>query len=384
MFHDPVKINVLDLRDSPWVDGPGRTVLECAEDISKKRIRIIIGAFDSGYADGTPYEREARRRGLDVIRIRERNALDIRVVKQIACIIKENQVDILHTHDFRSNLIGTVVGRLFRRPVVTTVHGWISNDAKSKFKTIIDKWMSCRMDHVIAVSKATMELLGKGAEENRFTIIPNALRPEQYNPKKPFGKFRESLCIKPDETVIANIGRLSSEKGQELFIKVAKQISSRKKGVRFLLVGKGPDQERLVALVKSYGLEKVVIFTGFRNDMASIYNDVDLVVQSSWTEGMPNVILESLLMEVPVIATDVGGTREVICDGDTGVLIRPGDVIELKKNIEQFMDNRNYMMEMAKRGRKDVKARFNHSDRVKKLESVYQKVFLSWKNKMGG
>jgi glycosyltransferase involved in cell wall biosynthesis len=118
--------------------------------------------------------------------------------------------------------------------------------------------------------------------------------------------------------------------------------------------------------------------------MASIYNDVDLVVQSSWTEGMPNVILESLLMEVPVIATDVGGTREVICDGDTGVLIRPGDVIELKKNIEQFMDNRNYMMEMAKRGRKDVKARFNHSDRVKKLESVYQKVFLSWKNKMGG
>jgi glycosyltransferase involved in cell wall biosynthesis len=380
-FMTQAKITVLDLRDSPWTDGPGRTILECAEDICKEKFRVIIGAFDSGRIDGTPYEHEARKKGLDVFRIRERSAFDIRVFQQIANFVNEHRIGLLHTHDFRSHLVGIVAAKLFRRPIVATVHGWISNNGKSKIKTALDKWIVCRSDHVIAVSKATLKLLGKGIDDDHVTVIPNALRPEQFIPMRPFGKFRESLSIEPDEIVIANIGRLNPEKGQELFIEAAKEIAARNRKVRFLLIGIGRDQEKLEALVKNYGLERYVIFAGFRNDMASIYNDIDLVVQSSWTEGMPNVVLESLLMEVPVIATDVGGTSEVMSNGNTGVLIAPGDLKGLIKLISEFIENRIAMVEMAKRGREDVMRRFNHAERVKKLESVYESVFASWKGK---
>jgi glycosyltransferase involved in cell wall biosynthesis len=113
--------------------------------------------------------------------------------------------------------------------------------------------------------------------------------------------------------------------------------------------------------------------------MTLVYNDLDLVVQSSFTEGMPNVILESLLMEVPVIATDVGGTIEVVSHGETGILIEPGNLTGIVQAINDFIENRQHMIEMAKRGREDVKKRFNHADRVKKLEEVYLRVFTRWK-----
>jgi glycosyltransferase involved in cell wall biosynthesis len=375
------KINILDLRDSPWFDGPGRTILECAEDICRKKFRIVIGAFDNGNINGTTYEHEARKKQLDVVRVREKKAFDLRVLKQIVSFINEYEINIIHTHDFRSNLIGIITAKLLRRPIIATVHGWITNNKKSKIKAVIDKWIACRCDHVIAVSKATKERVGKKNRNGFVTVIPNALRHEQFNPVRPFGKFRKSLRIDSDEIVIANIGRLSPEKGQELFIEAAREIAGRCKKIRFLLIGIGPDQEKLEAMVRKYGLDRIVIFTGFRNDMGSIYNDVDLVVQSSYTEGMPNVVLESLLMEVPIIATDVGGTSEVISQDETGILIQPGDLSGLILSINEFIENRQTFTEMAKRGREDVKKRFNHADRVKRLENVYLTVFRRWKER---
>lgn len=374
-------INILDLRDSPWVDGPGRTILECAEDINKEKFRIIIGAFDSGRIDGTPYEQAALERKLDVVRVREKRAFDPRVLKQIVNFIKQYEINIIHTHEFRSNLVGMVVGKLLRRPIVVTAHGWITNDKKSEFKAVVDKWVARRCDHIVAVSKATRERIGKELNNDFVTVIPNALRHEQFNPTKTYGRFRESLSIKSDEILIANIGRLSPEKGQELFIRAAKEITQEYKKVRFLIIGIGPDLKKLEGLVKNEGLGGFVIFTGYRNDMSLIYNDLDLVVQSSWTEGMPNVVLESLLMEVPVVATDVGGTSEVICQGETGILIQPGDISGLILRINEFIENRQTFTEMAKRGREDVRMRFNHADRVKSLENVYLKVFKCWKER---
>jgi glycosyltransferase involved in cell wall biosynthesis len=373
------KINILDLRDSPWVDGPGRTILECAENICKERFRIVIGAFDSGRIDGTPYEHAAQEKKLDIVRVREKNAFDYRVLKQIVSFIRLYDINILHTHEFRSNLVGIAAAKLLRRPIVITVHGWITNDKKSKFKAVIDKWLACQCNHIIAVSKATKERIGNKIKDDFVTVIPNALRLEQFNPAKPFGKLRKSLCINPNEIVIANIGRLSPEKGQELFICAAKEVTQKYKNVRFLIIGIGPDLKKLERLVKNYGIEKYVIFTGYRNDMALVYNDLDLVVQSSSTEGMPNVILESLLMELPVIATDVGGTSEVVSHGETGILIESGNLTGLVQAINEFIEYRQNMIEMAKRGREDVKKRFSHADRVKKLEEVYLRVFTRWK-----
>jgi hypothetical protein len=110
-----------------------------------------------------------------------------------------------------------------------------------------------------------------------------------------------------------------------------------------------------------------VIFRGLSWRHGRIYNELDLVVQSSYTEGMPNVVIEALLMEVPVIATDVGGTREVLKHGLTGVLIPPGEHQSLVASIEEFMANRQKFVSMAREGRQDMLLRFNHARRVERL-----------------
>ncbi|ACL73442.1 Glycosyltransferase-like protein [Thioalkalivibrio sulfidiphilus HL-EbGr7] len=365
-------ITVLDLRDSPWVDGPGRTILDCAETIDPTVCRIVVCAFDGGLQDGTSYEEEARRRGLLVERIHERRSLDARVLKQILDLVKKHDADILHSHDFRTDLFGLLAAKLLGKPLVSTVHGWIANTPKGRLSTRLDQVLLRFSSHIISVSDETRRRLGKWAREDRCTVISNALRTEKYHPQKGRGLFRSSNGIEDGEILIANIGRLSPEKGQMPFLEAARVLLEQHDGLRFVLFGTGPDQCLLEDFVDQHDMGEAVIFAGYRTDMDQIYNEIDLVVQSSYTEGMPNVILEALLMEVPVIATSVGGTGEVVKDGETGILIPPGEHASLVNAISDFVRQRNRFADMARRGRSDVLDRFDHRRRVERLVSVYR------------
>lgn len=366
-----MSIVVLDLRDSPWVDGPGRTILDCAEDLARQGIRIVIGALDGGSQAGTEYERAARERGLEVERIKETSALDWKVPSRIVGIARAHGADLLHTHDFRSNVFGMMAARSLRLPLVATVHGWIANDLKGRAWTAMDKLILRRADHVIAVSEETRRRLGRWADSQRSSVIPNAVRIEHYQPSPGAGRFRASYGIADDEILIANIGRLSPEKGQAAFLASAREILRDHDRTRFVLIGIGPDRRVLEKLVEGGELAGKVVFAGYRDDMATVYNELDLVVQSSSTEGMPNVVIEALLMEVPVIATDVGGTREVLQDGRTGRLIAAGEHERLVAAIEEFLTHRQEFAAMAREGRKDMILRFDHARRIERIAAVY-------------
>jgi glycosyltransferase involved in cell wall biosynthesis len=367
-------ITVFDLRDSPWVDGPGRTILDCAETLDASRVRMVIGAFDGGDASRTAYEHEARSRGLEVFRIHERRSLDPDVLRQVLELGRKSGADIVHSHDFRSNVLGLICARRLGVPWMATVHGWIANDWKGSARTLLDKQVLRHADHVIAVSGETRSRLGRWADRGRCTVIPNALRVERYQPRRGPGPFRAEHGIAADELLIANIGRLSPEKGQLALLMAASDLLRRHRRLRFVFFGLGPDQPRLERFITEHGLGDRVIFAGYRDDIGVIYNELDLVVQSSLTEGMPNVVLESLLMEVAVIATDVGGTREVLKDGETGMLVPPGDHARLIAAIEHYLMDRAGFTKMARAGREDVRMRFDHALRVRHLTEVYERV----------
>jgi len=370
----PAPITVLDLRDSPWVDGPGRTILDCAETMNPSRVRIVIGAFDGGSPDGTSYEREARERGLEVFRIHERRSLDPGVLRQVTDLGRRVGADAIHSHDFRSDFFSLAGARRLRLPLIATVHGWIANDLKGRIRTSLDKLILRQADHIISVSEQTRLRLGKWAVPERCTVIPNAVRVERYQPRRGPGGFRTSHGVADHELLIANIGRLSPEKGQAAFLAAAREIVQRHRNTRFVLFGLGPNQAELEQFVARNDLAAHVIFAGYCGDMGVIYNELDLVVQSSLTEGMPNVVIEALLMEVPVIATDVGGTREVLTHGLTGVLIAPREHHALVDSIEEFVANPQPFIGMAREGRRDMLRRFDHTRRVERLVEVYEAV----------
>lgn len=369
------RVTVLDLRDSPWVDGPGRTILDCATSLRDIGYDLIVGTFSS-HQKTNAYAEEAAQRGLLVRTLQERRSLDHRVVSQLVALIDEVDADIIHTHDFRSNMFGLLAARIRRRPVVTTVHGWIANDQKGRIYVAADKVILRFFDRIIAVSDRTRGLAEKAwISGNKISVIPNALILDRYIPDRAADAFRREIDAGPETRLIANIGRLSPEKGQLEFLSAARTLVAQGVDAKFILIGIGPDQEKLEKFVAANQLDAHVIFAGFRKDMTSIYNSLDLVVQSSYTEGMPNVILEALLMEVPVIATDVGGTAEVLKHGETGLLVQPGDVNGLAGRMLNFCRETETLRSMARRGRRDISNRYDHNQRVQRLAALYDSLF---------
>ncbi len=365
-------ITILDLRDSPWVDGPGRTILDCAESLNERGFQFIIGSFSGGEQKTSEYVDEAKRRGLKFALIHEKKSFDRDIFKQIKNIIAENNVDVIHCHDFRSNIFGLICGRICDVTVITTVHGWINNNIKGTIYTYIDKFLLRFFDHIITVSYKTKSLVRKVfIPDEKVSVINNALKIENYLEGNVESYLRQELDIDSDTILIGCIGRLSQEKGQLEFLRACKDIINENIKVKLVLVGMGPDKDKLNNYVELNGMSESVFFTGFRKDMNNIYNNLDLVVQSSFTEGMPNVILEALLMSTPVIATDVGGTSEIIENGINGVLINPGKENEIHNCIKNFLKNREQYLNMAKVGKIKIIKEFNHDSRIKKLINIY-------------
>lgn len=366
---------VLDIRDSPWTDGPGRTILECASDINQNRYKIIIATFQNSGAQLSDYALDAKKRGLQLEIITEKRALDMQVLSQILSCIRSNQIDIIHTHEFRSNLFGFLAAKLTRKPIVTTAHGWIQNSPMKKRIVKLDKFLLRFFDKIIAVSEAIKKLLlDAGVPEHKITVIPNALRTEKYANNKQNQGFRKEVGVDEEKILVANIGRLSPEKGQLEFLLAAVDFIPKFPNIHIIFVGIGPEEEKLKKFVADNNLSANVMFAGYRTDMVNIYNDIDLVVQSSYTEGMPNVVLEALLCQTPVIATDVGGTNEIIEHGYNGILIPDNKPSTLTQAIADFMENTTRHNEMARTGRKTIIDKFDHNTRVRKLESTYDEL----------
>jgi glycosyltransferase involved in cell wall biosynthesis len=368
----PEQIRVLHLRDSPWVCGPGRTILETGVTIDRSRFRYIVGALTSGSERGAELYEEAVRRGIPAYGIRESKRFDVAAVREILRIIDLERVDILHTHELRSDILGYICSRMRRVPIITTLHGWIRNDLKSKAAVWLDKQLVRRFDHIIAVSeRIAEEMRGDGLPQERLSVLNNAIVLDRIAPDPSERSFRDEIGASDGTAVIAKIGRLSREKAHSDLLQALQQVVELHPDCKLVLVGVGPDRDSLQDQARSLGLEGHVHFLGFRQDMERIYNGVDLVVQSSLTEGMPNVVIESLLMRKPVIATDVGGTSEIIRDGSNGLLVRPGRPNELARAITMFLSQPQRFRAMAENGRKTILERFGFDRRSRLLEEIY-------------
>jgi glycosyltransferase involved in cell wall biosynthesis len=346
-----------------------------------ERCNIIIGAFDSGKSDEHAYIQEAKNLALQVVPIHESRALDVGVIKQINKIIRTEAIDILHTHDFRSNLFGLLCGKYSGVPLVVTCHGWIANTRRRKILNKLEKLLLCFFDRVIAVSMYMGKQLEKsGLDPRKIRVMPNALVVDHYPSGVQDLTFRKSLGLGDDAVLIGNIGRLSPEKGQDLLIRAAQRVVGTYHNIFFVFVGIGPEEENLRELGRTLGLGNHIFFAGYQHDMLTVYRSLDLVVQSSFTEGMPNVILESLLMEVPVIATSVGGTEEVVSPVAPEFLILPYRVDQIEEGIYRFMRDRSHYQELARRGRIHVASCFNQERRAAHLMKIYEEIYSSRSN----
>jgi glycosyltransferase involved in cell wall biosynthesis len=366
-------INILHLRDTYEIGGPGKTILETHRAINRDHFRLFLGVFAIGDEDGTtPFTAEAKRVELPVHIVRGSHRYDPRLIGRVIDLVRSLQIDIVHAHEVKSDVIAYLAAQFHAVPIVTTLHGWIGNGLKQRAMIALDKRIVRGYDRVIAVSRRIEhELVAAGVPSDKICLVHNAIVIERYQRTGQRGLLSELIGRPIAHPVIASIGRLSHEKGHADLIEAMGIVHKGGQKVTLVLIGDGPERPKLIQQINALGLEGSVHLPGYIHDPQRLLEEIDLMVLPSHTEGLPNAALEALLMEVPVLATRVGGTPEVITDGETGRLVSAHSPEELAAGMREFLADPESWKRMANRGRDAVQANFDFQARTRKLESIY-------------
>lgn len=366
-------IRVLHLRDTDRICGPGKTILETAAHIDSDRFDLRIGLFLDTKERDNLYHREVVRRGFAVVPLRSPWPYDPSLVARIVRYVEDNRIHIIHSHEYKSDLLTYMVTWMTPVIAVTTQHGWIRNTLKSKLVIALQRMVLPSFDCVLAVSeKMRRDLVSIGVPPQRIELIYNAVVTEKYVPDFSRGDaLKSSLGLPPDSVLVGNIGRLSPEKGQGDFIAAAKILAAQRGDLHYVLAGDGPDRQRLERQVSEAGLDERVFFLGNVQDMLPVYDGLDIVALTSYTEGFPNVVLESMCMEKPVLATMVGGTGEIVQHKETGILVECGRPDLVAEGIQFLLEHPGLRDRMVDRAKQVVSRDFAFQSRTSKVEDLY-------------
>lgn len=305
----------------------------------------------------------------------------LQILKIASEIIVSRQAVILHSHRYKENLIAAIIKRR-GTPVrlVQTVHG--VQERLSGFKSLkvsaygkLNKIASKRyFDRILAVSSDIDEKLTRIYGRKVMRHVANAIDLDQVKAMKSPPETRKELGIRSDELVVGAVGRMVAIKGFEIFLGVAQSVLKSLPRTRFVLVGDGPESENLKKLCSDLGISEHVVFTGFRDDILDVINALDILLMTSWHEGIPVALLEAMALGKPTVATAVGGIKEVLENGDSGLTAPAGDVVAIANHCDMLLKSPESRIAMGRRARLRVESEFSSAQQSQKLSSIYREL----------
>jgi len=242
-------------------------------------------------------------------------------------------------------------------------------------------------DHIVVNAEAIKrDLLQRGYDAAHLTVIPNGIDCERFRVPGNGEKVRREWNIPPGVPVVGVLARLLRIKGQDVFLRAAALMAAKKPEVRFVIVGgNNVDREyedELKRLTAQLGLEGRVVFTGFRTDVPDLLAALSVVVSPSLgLEGLSNSLLESMAAGLPVVATRVGGTPEIVEDGVTGLLVTPGDAEALAGAISKLLVDTTTAKRLGQSARRRVFTRYSLERAVASTERLYGELLVQAKAK---
>lgn len=298
-------------------------------------------------------------------------------VRSIYEAIEKEEPDIIHTHMERAEFFGFFVKDV---PRIHTHHYFSrlvdSKGITDKIRRYIHKFMSVRYDRYIMVSEALTSFYKNEQRltETQTMTIYNGVNIEalQKGHSKIYFDF-----IDPDDFVIGFVGRLSPEKGCDILLKAVSKINDSCPSFHTLIVGEGPERSRLDRLVNDCNLAAKVHFLGFRKDVPSIYQTINVLVMPSHTEGLPMAAIEALSCGVPVVGSRVGGLPEIVKDGYTGFLFDRGDVDALTQILIKCIKKHGDLKLLSTDCQRHAMQNFDSKRIIPVIEKLYKKLVAS-------
>lgn len=376
------RIKIVEMIDKPSLGGGQTAVLLLTRGLDPENFEVAVASEGPG-----PLAEEIRRAGLKYIPLSRCSRLSFRAVTEIAAILKAENADILHTHGGYAGLYGRLAARRSRTSVVVhTLHGihylHFRNPVLRLASIRQERFLSRTTDALVLVCESDMARAKKNrlAAPDKLTVIRNGLDlasvPDGREAPDAAGSGSgRELGWEPGGPVVGTVARLHRQKGVIHLLRAAPRILEAVPGARIVVVGDGPLGRELRQRASALGLGGRLIFVGEREDARSLMSRFDVFVLPSLWEGLPFVLVEAAALARPIVATAVDGVPEVIDDGKTGVLVRPGDPGALAEAVVNLLTDKKRASDLAGAASDLVPPRFPLRRTIEQHQSLYLRLY---------
>jgi glycosyltransferase involved in cell wall biosynthesis len=352
-------VRLVHVTSSTFFGGPERQMLGLAGAMPR-HVTTTFASFPEDGRSGA-FLAEARNRGFPAVALAQDFPRVRTALRELTAVLRDTNCDVLLCHGYKAHLLGRVAARRVGVSAVAVSRGWTGETRRVKFYEWLDRRHLRHMDHVVCVSEGQAAKVRRWCRvpAARLSVIHNSARLAAFAARDPASRGRLLSFFPPGvDRVVLAAGRLSPEKGYGVLVEAAAKICTADPAAGVVVFGEGALAPKLERRVAELGLSGRVVLPGFRTDLDSLIGAADVVVLPSFTEGLPNVALEASAAGVPVVATAVGGTPEVVADGSTGFLVPSGDPAALAANVWELLRDPALRTRMGTAGRERMRTRF--------------------------
>lgn len=366
-----MKVRILHLITRLPVGGAERLLISVLRKLDTNRFESVVCCIQ----DRGELAAEVESLGIPVISLglMNKGGFDSRAKPAIVDLIKQHQIDLVHSHLYHANLYGRLAAKKAGVPAIISIHNTYAR--RKWYRHLINRWLSRYTAKIIAVSEDIRQDVVKydGVHDDKIVTLPNGIDLDRVRTNISRDQARARLGYGDEHFLIGVVGRLEKQKGHIHLIRAIAALTQQNKltNIRVLVAGDGRLRADLEQATDDLGIGGQVNFLGTRKDMAEILRALDLFVMPSLWEGLSLAMLEGMAAELPVIISDVGGAGEVLHENTYGVRTPPGDEVALAQAIVDLAENPEKRAILATKARTRVEEAYSAETMVRKLEAIY-------------
>lgn len=352
-------LSVLQVITQRRFSGAERVCLSLCADLQRRGHRVLLLCKPDGDLPA-----EAERRGIEARTPPISGKLNLKAPFTIAGLARDFGADVIHTHLSSASLWGGLAGRLAHIPTLGHVHA-------------LNTWFYYRFSTMAATCSAGVKrhVVDQGADPSRVRVVYNGIPANRLDGVRPVQEARRMLGLSPDQPVVACVAHLSEKKGQTHLLQAVALLRERLPDLVCLLAGEGRMRDRLEEQARDLGIEGRVRLLGFRSDVMSVMNAADVVVLPSVAkEGLGLVLVEAALLEKATVGSDAPGIDEAVRDGETGLLVPPGDAEALAGALASLLGDPALRRRLGAAGRERALRVFSQEAMVDRFEAIYREM----------
>ena len=322
-----------------------------------------------------PFADELQQNGIEFFELNRKPGFDVSLIKQIRQTIKNNNIDIIHCHQYTPWVYGVIAAAFTKTKVIFTEHGRFYPDSSTWKRKLINPILNLFTDQVTAISKATKQALAEfeNIPEKSIKVIYNGIAPLEVDYDKA-QEIRTELAIPENHTILGTIARFDPIKNHTMMLKAFAQVLKQQPNTTLIMVGDGDERTTIEACIESLKITDKVILTGYKPKPENYLALMDIYLLSSLSEGTSMTLLEAMSLSKPCVVTDAGGNPEIVINNENGFVTPNDDADEFSQGIIQVIQSTKSNISFGLESKHRFDAHFSENNMNEHYQKLYQKI----------